>query len=196
MTATLTQEDLDLIFNDARTYNGWLDKAVDDGTLTQAFDLMKMAPTSANCSPLRILFVRSEEAKGRLKPCLMEANVEKTMTAPICAIFADDTRFHEHLPQLFPHADAKSWFEGNDALIAETAFRNSTLQAAYFILAARSVGLDCGPMSGFDKELCNKTFFPDGRFQVNFLCNLGYGDPSSIYPRSPRFDFADACEII
>ena len=155
-----------------------------------------MGPTSANCSPARIVFVISPEAKRKLKPCLMEGNVDKTMAAPATAIIAYDTRFHEHLPRLFPHTDAKSWFDGNPTLIEETAFRNSSLQGAYLIISARALGLDCGPMSGFDSAKLNAEFFADGRFKSNFLCNIGHGDSGGLFPRSPRFEFDDVCEII
>lgn len=196
MTEKLGARELDLLFREARTHNGWTDENVGDATIEAIFDLAKMGPTSANCSPMRIVFIRSQEAKERLKPHLMEGNVEKTMAAPVTAIFADDMKFYEHLPKLFPHADAKSWFEGNDALIEETAFRNGTLQAAYFMIAARALGVDCGPMSGFNQKAVNAEFFPDGRFKSNFLCNLGHGDPDKLFDRSPRFAFDEVCEIL
>jgi 3-hydroxypropanoate dehydrogenase len=163
--------------------------------LKKVYDLMKFAPTSANCSPLRIVFVKTKEAKARLKPCLMDGNVEKTMTAPVTAILAQDINFYDHLPMLFPPADAKSWFVGNEALIKETAMRNSSLQGAYFIIAARACGLDCGPMSGFDQEKLNQEFFKGTSIKANFLCNLGYGDKTKVFPRSPRFNFEDVCKI-
>ncbi|MBI1214836.1 MAG: malonic semialdehyde reductase [Alphaproteobacteria bacterium] len=193
---TLTEQGFDLIFRAARTANGWQDRLVEEELLRKIYDDMKFGPTSANCCPLRIVFVKSPEAKARLKPCLAPGNVEKTMAAPVCAILAQDMRFHERLPELFPHADAKSWFEGNDALIASTAFRNSSLQGAYFMIAARAHGLDCGPMSGFDAEKLDAEFFPDGRFKVNFICSLGYADPSKTFARSPRLPFDDACKIV
>jgi 3-hydroxypropanoate dehydrogenase len=192
----LTEQAFDLLFRNARTANGWQDKPVSPELLRHIYDIMKFGPTSANCSPLRIVFVTSPAAKERLKPVLAPGNVEKTMAAPVCAILAHDTRFYEHLPKLFPHADAKSWFEGNKALIDETAFRNGSLQGAYFMIAARAHGLDCGPMSGFDAEKLNAEFFPDGRFKVNFLCSLGYADHSKTFGRSPRFSFDEACTII
>ncbi len=196
MTAnTLTEHDLDLIFRTARTVNGWQDRAVSPELLRKVYDLMKFGPTSANCCPLRIVFVTSAEGKARLRPLLMEGNVDKTMAAPAVAVLAWDTQFYDHLPRLFPHADARSWFVGNEKLIADTAFRNSSLQAAYFMIAARAMGLDCGPMSGFDAEAVNKEFFPDGRFKVNLICNLGYGDPAKTFPRSPRFDFDEVCRF-
>lgn len=196
MTQQVDGKGLDILFRNARTHNAWQDKPVEDGLLKDVFDLMKMAPTSANCSPVRIIFVKSKEAKERLKPCMAEGNVEKTMAAPVTAILGNDAMFYEHMPFLFPHTDAKAWFEGNQPLIDETAMRNGTLQGAYFILAARSLGLDCGPMSGFDTEKVEKEFFPGASVRVNFLCNLGYGDESGLFPRSPRFDFEQVCEVI
>jgi len=197
MTAeVLTEQAFDVLFRTARTANAWQDRPVPAELLHQIYDLMKFGPTSANCCPLRIAFLQTPEAKARLKPFLLEANVEKTMAAPVVAVLAMDMRFHEHLPFLFPHADAKAWFDGNDKLIADTAFRNSSLQAAYFMLAARALGLDCGPMSGFDPDKVNAEFFPDGRFHVNFICNLGYGDHSKTFPRSPRFGFEQVAQIL
>lgn len=193
---SITEQDKDILFRKARTYNGWIDKDVSDELLQQVFDLTKWAPTSANCLPMRIKFVKSKEAKERLKPYLMEANRDKTMQAPVVAIIAYDMEFYEHLPRLFPHTDAKSWFEGDPENILETANRNGTLQGGYFILAARALGLDCGPMSGFDKDGVKDEFFPENNYVVNFLCNLGYGDESTIFDRSPRFDFNDVCEIV
>jgi 3-hydroxypropanoate dehydrogenase len=191
----LDQNALNLLFNDARTYNKWQDKPVHDETLHQLFDLFKMAPTSANCFPARIVFVKSDSAKARLKPCLAEGNLAKTMAAPVCAIIAHDMEFYEHLPKLFPHTDARSWFAGKPDSIAETAFRNGTLQGAYLIMAARALGLDCGPMSGFDKAKLDEAFFADTTYKSNFLCNIGYGDDKDMFPRSPRFDFNEACKI-
>ena len=195
-SAVLTDQALDTIFRAARTANAWQDRPVSAELLHQIHELMKFGPTSANSCPLRLLFLQSPEAKARLKPFLMESNIDKTMTAPVVAILAMDMRFHEHLPFLFPHTDAKSWFEGNDDLIAQTAFRNSSLQAGYFIVAARALGLDCGPMSGFDADGVNKEFFPDGRFKVNFICNIGYGDHSKTFARSPRFGFEQIAKVI
>jgi len=195
-SAVLTDQALDTIFRAARTANAWQDRPVSAELLHQIHELMKFGPTSANSCPLRLLFLQSPEAKARLKPFLMESNIDKTMTAPVVAILAMDMRFHEHLPFLFPHTDAKSWFEGNDDLIAQTAFRNSSLQAGYFIIAARALGLDCGPMSGFDADGVNKEFFPDGRFKVNFICNIGYGDHSKTFARSPRFGFEQIAKVI
>jgi 3-hydroxypropanoate dehydrogenase len=186
---------LDVLFRNARTHSAWLDKQVEDALLMRAFDLAKMGPTSANCSPMRVVFVKSKAAKEKLKPCLSEGNMEKTMTAPVTAIIAHDMEFYEKLPKLFPHADARSWFAGNDAVIQATAFRNGSLQGAYFMLAARSLGLDCGPMSGFDNAKVDAAFFAGSKIKSNFLCNLGYGDASKLYPRSPRLEFAEACRI-
>ncbi|HCI46004.1 MAG TPA: malonic semialdehyde reductase [Rhodospirillaceae bacterium] len=191
----LEQSGLDLLFNNARTYNNWQDKPVSDDTLHALFDLVRMGPTSANCSPARIVFVKSDAAKEKLKACLAEGNVAKTMAAPVCAIIAHDMEFHEHLPKLFPHTDAKSWFAGKPDFIESTAFRNGTLQGGYLIMAARALGLDCGPMSGFDNEAVDKAFFASTTYKSNFLCNLGYGDDKDMFPRSPRFDFDEACRI-
>jgi 3-hydroxypropanoate dehydrogenase len=192
----LEDSGLNLLFRDARTQNSWLPESVNEDMLQAVFDLMKMAPTSANCSPARFVFVTTPEGKEKLKPALSEGNLAKTMSAPLTAIIAHDMQFFDHLPELFPHTDARAWFTGNDAIISETAIRNGTLQGAYFMLAARALGLDCGPMSGFDVDMVNTTFFPDGRFRVNFLCNIGYGDDKEIFPRLPRFNFEQACTIV
>lgn len=188
---------LDTLFRNARTHNAWLDKPVTDTQLVQLYDLMKMAPTSANCLPARIVFVRSREAKERLRPALGGGNVEKTMAAPVTAIIGYDLKFYDLLPRLFPHnQEARSWF-ADDPKAAETAaFRNGTLQGGYFILAARAVGLDCGPMSGFDNARVDAEFFPGGQVRSNFLCNLGHGDSGKLFPRSPRLEFAEACNIL
>ncbi|MGA7685529.1 MAG: malonic semialdehyde reductase [Terriglobales bacterium] len=194
--ATISDEALDQLFREARTHNGWLPKPVSAGLLRQIYDLARFGPTSANGSPARFVFVTSSEAKQRLRPALSAGNLEKTMAAPVVVIIAYDTEFHEHLPKLFPHRDMRSIFAGNPALIQETAFRNSSLQGAYFMLAARALGLDCGPMSGFDAGKVNAEFFADGKWKANFLCNLGYGDPSKLFPRSPRLSFEEACLIL
>lgn len=191
----LTDQAFDTLFRAARTANGWLDKPVEDDLLRKIHDDLRWGPTSANSCPLRIVFLKSEAAKARLKPFLSPGNVEKVMTSPVTAILAQDMKFYERLPKLFPHDDAKSWFEGNESLIAETAFRNSSLQGAYFILAARAHGLDCGPMSGFDREKTDAEFFPDGRCKSNFICALGYGDPAKLFDRNPRLEFDEVCEI-
>jgi len=188
---------LDALFRDARTHNKWRKKPVSDTLLRALWELAKMGPTSANCSPAHILFVKSPEGKARLSPALSEGNREKTMAAPVTAIVGYDLEFYEKLPFLFPHnAEARSWFAGNPELIRTTAFRNGSLQGAYLILAARALGLDCGPMSGFDNGKVDAAFFPDGKVKSNFLCNLGYGDPAGLFPRSPRFAFDEACEIV
>lgn len=195
MSTTLASSALDQIFRTARTFNGWHDRAVSDDVLRQLYDLVKMGPTSANCQPLRLVFVRSAAAKEKLKSCLMPTNVDKTMSAPVTAIVAHDLEFYEQLPRLFPHVDARAWFVGNDELIRTTAFRNGSLQGAYLILAARSLGLDCGPMSGFDNAKLDGLFFPNGQVKSNFLVNLGYGDPAQVFPRSPRLSFDEAARI-
>ncbi|OYQ35188.1 malonic semialdehyde reductase [Niveispirillum lacus] len=195
MSEMLSDAALDQLFRQARTYNGFTDRPVGGETLRQIHDLLRWGPTSANCCPLRIVFLTTPEAKERLRPALSAGNLAKTMSAPVTAILAYDTQFADHLPRLFPHVDARPWFSHPDVAF-ETAFRNSTLQAGYFLLAARAVGLDCGPMSGFDQGKVNAEFFADGRFKVNFICNLGYGDPVSLFERSPRFDFEDVCQIL
>ena len=192
----LDDRSLDIIFREAHTHSVWLDKPVSDALIHQIYDLMKWAPTSANCSPARIVFVRSAAAKQRLLPAMAPGNVEKTRTAPVTAIIAYDTEFHEKLPKLFPQADARSWFAGNQALIDTTAFRNGTLQGAYLIFAARALGLDAGPMSGFDNAKVDKEFFPGGKVKSNFLINLGYGDHAKLFPRNPRLPFAEAAQIL
>jgi 3-hydroxypropanoate dehydrogenase len=164
--------------------------------LREAYELARMGPTSANSNPARFVFLESEAAKARLLPALAPLNVEKTKAAPVTVIVAWDTEFYEKLPQLFPHADMRSHFVGKQAVIDETAFRNGSLQGAYFILAARALGLDCGPMSGFDAAKVNAEFFPDGKWKANFLCNLGYGDKSKLYPRNPRLEFEEACRVL
>lgn len=187
---------LHALFDDARTHNKWDGRAVTDDELRAVFDTLKMAPTSANCSPARFVFVRTPEAKERLKPALSPGNVEKTMTAPVTVIVAYDPRFYDYLPKLFPHADAKSWFSGNPDLAAATAYRNATLQGAYLILAARAHGLDCGPMSGFDNAKVDAAFLADRGWKSDFLVNLGHGDATSLFPRSPRFGFDEACLLV
>ena len=186
---------LDLIFRNARTLTAWIDKPVPEAVLRAVWDLAKLGPTAANCCPARIVFVVSPEAKARLKPCLSPGNVDKTMNAPATAIIGYDLEFHERLPALFPHTDARAWFVGKPDLARETAFRSSALQGAYLMLAARALGLDCGPMSGFDSDAVDATFFPDGTVKTNFLCNLGYGDRTSLRPRGPRPVFDDVCAV-
>ncbi len=196
MTGELPTAALEQLFNSARTYNAWQNKDVSDDQLRQVIDLMKMAPTSANCSPARIVFVKSAEAKAKLKPHLMEGNVEQTMSAPVTAIIASDYRFYDHLPKLYPHTDAKAWFVGNKEFADTSAFRNGTLQGGYFILAARAIGLDCGPMSGFNNAAIDTEFFAGTDVKSNFLCNLGYGDPGRLHARSPRFAFDEMARIV
>lgn len=191
----LDQAALDQLFANARSHNAWQDRPVEDSLLRELYECMKWGPTSANSSPARIVFVKSREAKERLLPCMAPGNVDKTRAAPVTAIIAMDGAFYEQLPALFPQADARSWFIGNQALIDATAIRNSSLQGAYLILAARALGLDCGPMSGFDADKLNAAFFEDGQVKVNFVCNLGYGDHAKLFPRNPRLAFAEACRI-
>lgn len=195
-TRTLDVTALDTLFRTARTAYAWQDRPVSEELLREIYDLTKLGPTSANGSPARFVFVTSAEGKARILPTLMELNVAKAQTAPVIAIIAYDTEFFEQLPKLMPHADIRSWFVGNPAFAEETAFRNSSMQAAYFILAARALGLDAGPMSGFDAEKVNAEFFPDGKFKVNLIVNLGYGDFSQSFPRSPRLDFDEAATIL
>jgi 3-hydroxypropanoate dehydrogenase len=192
----LDDRSLDIIFREAHTHTVWLDKPVSEALIQQIYDLLKWAPTSANSSPARFVFVRSAAAKQRLLPAMSPGNVEKTRTAPVTAIVAYDTEFYEKLPKLFPHADARSWFAGNQPLIDTTAFRNGTLQGAYLIIAARALGLDAGPMSGFDNVKVDKEFFSGGKVKSNFMVNLGYGDHAKVHPRNPRLTFAEAAQIL
>jgi 3-hydroxypropanoate dehydrogenase len=193
---SLDQAGLDLLFRNARTHNAYTDQPVSDRQLRELYDLLKMGPTSANCSPARFVFVRSPAAKEKLRPALSPGNLEKTMAAPVTVIIGHDLEFYEHLPRLFPHnAEARGWFAGKTAHAATTALRNGTLQGAYLILAARAIGLDCGPMSGFDHEKVDAAFFAGTAVRSNFLCNLGHGDPSKLFARSPRLDFDEACRI-
>lgn len=196
MSRIINDAALDQIFRQARTHRSWTGEPVSDVVLQAAYDLARMAPTSGNCSPMRALFVKSPEAKERLKPALSQGNVEQTMKAPVTAIIGYDLQFHDLLPRLYPFADARNWYAGDDQLIQATAFRNGSLQGAYFIIAARAVGLDCGPMSGFDNAKVDATFFPDGRVKSNFLCNVGYGDGGRMQARAPRLEFDEACTII
>ena len=195
MTRIADGSALSIMYEAPRTHSAWQDRPVSEDVLRAAWDLAKMGPTSANCSPARIVFVVSREAKEKLKPALSEGNVAKTMAAPATAIFGYDLAFYERLPELFPHTDARSWFVGNDKLIETTAFRNATLQSGYFILAARALGLDCGPMSGFDNAKVDEAFFAGTSIRSNFLCNLGYGDASKLRPRNKRLSFEEACRI-
>jgi 3-hydroxypropanoate dehydrogenase len=194
---TIDAAGLDLLFREARTHNKWYEDAVSDETLHELYDLLKQGPTSANCSPARFLFLRTKEAKERLAPALSSGNLAKTMAAPVTVIVAYDPKFYERLPYLFPHnPDATSWFTSNESLAATTAFRNGTLQGAYLILAARALGLDTGGMSGFDNAKVDAEFLADRGWRSNFLVNLGKGDPSGVFNRSPRLAFDDACELL
>lgn len=186
-----------LLFRDARSQNGFLDRPVDKTVLCELYDLLKFGPTSANCSPLRIVFLCSEVAKERLMPALSPGNIDKTRSAPVVAVLGYDTRFFKYAQQLFPHRPAMfDGFAADPALARETAFRNSSLQAAYFMMAVRSLGLDCGPMSGFNHAKVTELFFPSGEVEVNFLCNLGYGDANKLFPRLPRLAFEQACSVM
>lgn len=196
MTISLDKTSLDMLFNVARSFSHWLDKPVTLEQLEAVYDLMKMGPTAANCCPARILFIRGEQAKQRLRPHLNEGNVDKCMSAPVVAVIGMDMAFYEQLPRLFPHTDARSWFAGNQPKIEKEAFRNSTLQAGYFILAARSLGLDTGPMSGFNAQTLDQEFFPDGQIRSHLIVCLGYGDRDKLYPRQPRLDFDEACKLV
>lgn len=193
---TLDAGALDALFRTARTKSAWTDTPVPDDTLQKLYDLLKYGPTSANCSPARFLFLRSPESRERLKPALNPGNIDKTMSAPVTVIVAHDPQFYEQLPKLFPHADARGWFAGNPDLAEETAFRNGTMQGAYLIMAARALGLDCGPMSGFDKARVDQTFLSDQGWRSNFLINLGYGVAEDPFPRAPRLGFDEACVLL
>lgn len=210
MANPLPEDALDIIFRQARTFRAWLDRPVTDETLHGLYNLMKWGPTSLNCCPARILFLRTPESKERLRPALAPGNVAQTMAAPVTAIIATDMRFYEKLPKLTPHnPNARKLFEDSPELAQATARRNGTLQGAYFIISARALGLDCGPMSGFDNAKVDEEFFgagldregacqeyTPGRLESNFLCNLGYGDPSKLFPRAPRLDFEEACKLL
>jgi 3-hydroxypropanoate dehydrogenase len=199
MGIRLSDDSMDVMFRKGRTYSAWLAKPVADEMLREVAQLAMMAPTSANTLPMRIVFVKSKEAKERLKPALAPGNVDKTMAAPVCAIIANDTKFFEHIPRLFPHyPQMKDMFTGAkaDAIIQEHTMRNGSMQGAYVIMAARAVGLDCGPMSGFDKGKVDAEFFADGQFKSNFLVNLGFGDASNLHPRLPRLSFEEACKVV
>ena len=211
MSQPIADAAMDTLFREARTYSAWQDRPVTDQTLRDLYDLLKWAPTSANAAPARFAFLRSTEAKERLRPALAPLNVEKTLSAPVTVIVAYDLKFYDQLPKLFPHSPGmKQLFERNPELVEATAKRNSSLQGAYLILAARALGLDCGPMSGFDHAKvdeeffaagkpcfgCDQEFFPEGHVKTNFLCNLGYGDPSKLFPRLPRLPFNEACSLL
>jgi len=192
----LSPQAVDRLFREARTHNVWLDRQVPEILLREAVELAKMGPTSANVSPMRIVFVQSREAKELLKPALMPGNVEKTMTAPVTAVVGYDTKFYDLLPRLLPHVDAKAWFVGNETFANDTAYKNGTLQVAYLILALRSLGLDTGPMTGFDNAKVDETFFPNSTVKSNVLINIGYGDHGKLFPRSPRLDFDEIARIV
>ncbi len=193
---TLNDDAQRLLFTAARTHNRFTAEPVPDALLRQLYDLMKWGPTSANCSPARLVFVQSPEAKAKLAQCMSEGNRDKTLQAPVNVIVGMDMAFYDKLPELFPHnLTAKSWFEGNPEFSATTAMRNSSLQGAYFMLAARGLGLDCGPMSGFNADAVNAAFFAGTDVKANFICNLGHGDPAGLFPRSPRLAFEQACRI-
>jgi len=196
MNIPLNDQALKQLFTEARTFSAWQDKSISAELLQQLYDLVKFAPTSANASPARFVFITSPEAKTKLKSALAEGNIDKTMQAPVTVIVAADHEFYEHLPVLYPHADAKSWFVGNQTAIETTAFRNSSLQGAYLILAARALGLDAGPMSGFNNQLVDELFFAGTQTKSNFLINLGYGDVSKLHPRNPRLGFDQAAKIV
>ena len=189
----LDDQSLDLLFREARTHNGWQDKPIPNDTLIALFDLLKMGPTSANCSPAPFVFLTTTAAKERLRPALSEGNTAKTMAAPATVIIAHDNDFSERLDYLFPHDDAKPWFA---SIKEETAFRNGTLQGAYLIMAAQAVGLDTGPMSGFDNVMVDAEFFAGTEIKSNFICSLGYGDPEKLFGRLPRFNFDDVCDVL
>lgn len=193
----LPEQTLDQLFRQARSHNRWQDRDVTDAQLQQIYDLMKMGPTSLNSCPARLIFIKGPDAKQRLKGCLNEGNVTKSMTAPVVALIGTDMEFYTKLNKLWPHQpEAPDWYIGKPDKIKEVAFRNSTLQGAYFIMAVRSLGLDAGPMSGFNFDKMDETFFPDGKIKSNFICAIGYGDESKLYPRGPRLDFDEACSIL
>lgn len=192
----LEREALEQIFTKARTHHNWLNKPVSDEILRELYNLTKWGPTSANTLPMRIIFIKSAEQKEKLLPALFGANVDQVKAAPVTAIIASDQKFYDHLPKLFPHADLKGMFASNEVLAARSALQNSSLQGGYFILAARALGLDIGPMGGFDSAKVDDMFLKGTSWKSNFLCNVGYGDSSKLFPRGPRFDFEEACKIV
>jgi 3-hydroxypropanoate dehydrogenase len=196
LRTAVSNDCIDQIFREARTHNVWLPRPVPAELLRQAYELAAFGPTSANSTPARFVFLTTVQAKERLRPALAQANIEKTMAAPVTVIVAWDTEFHEKLPKLFPHKDMRSVFAGKPELIEATAFRNSSLEGGYLIIAARALGLDCGPMSGFDAAKVDAEFFPDGKWKSNFLCNLGFGDSTKLFPRNPRLSFDEACLVL
>lgn len=195
-SSALPAQSLDRLFRTARTHAYWQQREVPDAVLRELYDLLKFGPTAANCSPMRAVFVKSAAAKDRLKPCLSPGNVDKTMSAPVTVIVATDLEFYEQLPKLFPHADARSWYAGNPAASEPTGLLSASLQGGYMILAARALGLDCGPMGGFDKAKVDAEFFAGTTYRSIFLCNLGYGDPTRLHPRLPRLGFDEVCTIV
>lgn len=195
MNSPLDDQTLDQLFNQARSFSYWQDKPVSNEQLQEVYELLKMGPTAANSCPARLVFVTSAEAKEKLKPCLNEGNVDKSMSAPAVAIIGMDLEFYEKLPQLFPHTDARSWFAGKEEKIKHSAMLNATLQGAYLMMAVRSLGLDAGPMSGVDNAKLDETFFPDGKVKSLFICAIGYGNRDKLHPRSPRLAFDEACRI-
>jgi 3-hydroxypropanoate dehydrogenase len=197
MPSVIPQSALDQLFDAARTHNAWQERPVSDELLTRIYNSMRMGPTSGNCCPARIVFVKSKEAKEKLKPALSAGNMAKTMAAPVVAIIGYDMHFYEKMPFLFPHdLTARNWFDKDEQTTFTNAFRNGTLQGAYLMLAARAYGLDCGPMSGFDNAMVDQLFFAGTAVKSNFLCSLGYGDPTNMFPRSPRLPFDEACSIL
>lgn len=196
MSGALDPHALDQLFLTARTHGAWLDTPVSDELLRHLYHLMRMAPTSVNCAPARLVFLRSAEARQRLRPALSAGNVAKTMSAPVTVIVASDRRFYDKLPKLFPQRDMRPMFADDASLAASTALRNTTLQGGYLMLAARALGLDCGPMSGFDQQAVDQEFFAGQHIESNFLCNLGYGDRTALFPRLPRLDFEEACTLL
>jgi 3-hydroxypropanoate dehydrogenase len=196
MTKAIDNSALAQLFSEAHTHVSWQDKAIPETLIHQLYELVKLGPTSANCCPARFVFITSDAGREKLKPAISSGNLAKTMSAPCTVIVAYDVAFYEHLPMLFPYADAKSWFTSSPKVADETAMRNSSLQGAYLITAARALGLDAGPMSGFDATLLNETFFADSTWKVNFLVNLGYGDNFKVHKRLPRLDFEQCCQIL
>jgi 3-hydroxypropanoate dehydrogenase len=192
----IPEDALNQLFHQAHTTSAWLSQPVPERLLREIYNLVRLGPTSANTQPARFVFVISEEAKARLLPAMSPGNQDKTRTAPVTVLIALDTEFHEHLPRTFPQANMRPMFAANQALAEETAMRNGSIEGGYFILAARALGLDCGPMSGFDPAKVNQEFFPDGKWKINFICNLGYGDRSKWFPRNPRLEFEEACRIL
>ncbi len=196
MSEAVNPHALETLFTAARTHNGWLAKPISDATLEEIYNLLKMGPTSANCSPARFVFIRTPEGKEKLRPALSGGNLEKTLSAPVTAIVAWDDAFYDRLPELFPHGDARSWFTSSPELAQETAFRNSAMQAAYLLFACRALGLDTGPMSGFDRKAVDAAFFADSGYRSTLLVNIGYGDASKLFGRLPRLGFDDACQLM